>query len=75
MKITVLNSKTKQSRRPGKTTVAGKAGRRSGRAITRILDLDVSKRTFTDDLTRIFKRNIAKARRENKKIFGSPDGV
>jgi hypothetical protein len=36
--------------------------------------LDVTSPTFDDDLTEVFKRNIAKARRQNKKLLGSADG-
>jgi hypothetical protein len=40
-----------------------------------VVPLDPHSPTFTDDLTRLFQRNIARARRENKKLFGSPDGL
>jgi hypothetical protein len=38
------------------------------------LRLDPHSPTWADDLTYLFQRNIAKARRENKKLLGSPDG-
>jgi hypothetical protein len=38
------------------------------------LRLDSHSPTLADDLAYIFQRNIAKARRENKRLFGSPDG-
>jgi hypothetical protein len=37
--------------------------------------IDANSKTFTDDLTAVFKKNVAKARRENKRLFGSPDGL
>jgi hypothetical protein len=40
----------------------------------RVVPLDTHSPTFEDDLTEIFQRNIDRARRENKKLFGSPDG-
>jgi hypothetical protein len=40
----------------------------------RVLCADVNSPTFDDDLTYVFQRNIARARRENKKLFGSADG-
>jgi hypothetical protein len=40
----------------------------------RVLSLDANSSTFIDDLTLVFEKNVAKARRENKKIVGSPDG-
>lgn len=45
-----------------------------GRAV-RVLTLDANSPTFTDDLTVVFRRNVAKARRENKRLFGSADGL
>jgi hypothetical protein len=40
----------------------------------RVLCLDANSPTFTDDLTTVFRKNVARARRENKKLFGSADG-
>ena len=40
---------------------------------TRILSVDANSPTFGNDLSIIFQRNVAKARRANKKKFGSPD--
>ena len=48
--------------------------RRPDGQIVRVVPIDPQSPTFDDDLTQIFQRNIAKARRENKKLFGSPDG-
>jgi hypothetical protein len=45
-----------------------------GRAV-RVLTIDANSPTFSDDLTVVFRRNVAKARRENKKLFGSADGL
>lgn len=44
-----------------------------GRSI-RVLSLDANSATFSDDLALVFRRNVAKARRENKRLFGSADG-
>jgi hypothetical protein len=41
----------------------------------RILSVDANSPTFGNDLSIIFERNVAKARRANKKKFGSPDRV
>ena len=38
-----------------------------------VLTIDATGPTFGDDLRRAFEKNVAKARRENKKKFGSPD--
>lgn len=41
----------------------------------RVLSLDANSATFIDDLTTVFEKNVAKARTENVKLFGSPDGL
>jgi hypothetical protein len=40
-----------------------------------VMLLDLNGATFGDDLTYVFERNVAKARRENKKLLGSADGI
>ncbi|MFN3349773.1 hypothetical protein [Pseudorhodoplanes sp.] len=40
----------------------------------RVLSLDANSATFIDDLTLVFEKNVAKARRENKRVVGSADG-
>jgi hypothetical protein len=42
--------------------------------IVRINWLDANSPTFIDDLTWVFRKNVKKARQENKRLFGSPDG-
>ncbi len=37
--------------------------------------IDFSSPTIDDDLTYVFGRNIAEARKENKRLTGSADGV
>jgi len=69
--ITVAEIKKPRTR---KGSVRRKVLRDSeGRAV-RVLALDANSATFSDDLTLVFRRNVAKARRENKKLFGSPSG-
>jgi hypothetical protein len=48
--------------------------RRPDGVMVRVVPLDPHSPTFDDDLTRLFQRSIDRARRENKKLFGSPDG-
>jgi len=43
-----------------------------GRSKT-LLVLDVNSPSFDEDLHYAFSRNVAKARRENKRLFGSAD--
>jgi hypothetical protein len=43
--------------------------------LVRVLSLDANSATFIDDLTTVFQRNVKRARQENKRLFGSPDGL
>lgn len=43
--------------------------------VVKIPTLDSNSPHFASDLHRLFQRNVAKARRDNKKRFGSPDRV
>jgi hypothetical protein len=40
-----------------------------------VLSLDANSATFIDDLATVFRKNVAKARRENRQLFGSADGL
>lgn len=43
--------------------------------VVRIPTVDSNSPYFSSELRRLFQRNVAKARRENKKRFGSADRV
>jgi hypothetical protein len=45
-----------------------------GRFMERFI-IDSHSPTLGADLTFVFQRNVAKARRENMRLFGSPDGL
>lgn len=45
-----------------------------GKLLT-VRTLDGHSKTFTTDLTYVFSRNVAKARRENKLVTGTTDRV
>jgi hypothetical protein len=60
----------KTARSIQKKRVRGSDGR-----IRHVMLLDLNSATFDDDLTYVFERNVAKARRENKKLLGSADGI
>jgi hypothetical protein len=57
------------------TSVRKKKVHGSDGRVREIMLLDLNSATFDDDLTYVFERNVAKARRENKKLLGSPDGI
>lgn len=63
--------------RTGKSTgsVREKRMRTSEGKVVRVLSLDANSKTFVDDLTSVFARNVRKARSENVKLFGSADGL
>ena len=46
---------------------------REGRFMEKFI-IDSDSPTLDADLTFVFQRNVAKARRENKRLFGRPDG-
>lgn len=46
----------------------------TGRFLT-VRTLDGQSKTFASDLTYVFTKNVAKARRENKQVTGSSDRV
>jgi hypothetical protein len=56
-------------------SVRAKRMRNSDGKLVRVLSLDANSATFIDDLTTVFQRNVAKARRENRQLLGSADGV
>ena len=40
-----------------------------------VLTLDANSSTFDEGLAYVFRKNVAKARRENKRLLGSPDSA
>lgn len=61
----------------GKTSgsVREKRMRTSEGKSVRVLSLDANSATFIDDLTTVFEKNVKKARQENRRLFGSAEGV
>jgi hypothetical protein len=57
------------------TSVRKKKVRGSNGRVREVMLLDLNSATFDDDLTYVFEKNVAKARRENKKLLGSADGI
>lgn len=43
--------------------------------VVRVLSIDANSKTFGSDLEELFRRNVAKARRENKRLLGSASGI
>jgi hypothetical protein len=70
--VTIAQIKPKARGRKG--SVREKILRDSEGRAMRVLSLDANSATFSDDLALVFRRNVAKARRENKRLFGSASG-
>jgi hypothetical protein len=60
---------------PHRISVRKKRVHGSDGRVRQIMLLDLNSATFDDDLTYVFEKNVAKARRENKKLLGSADGI
>jgi hypothetical protein len=60
---------------PPKGSVTEKRVRGPDGRLVKIFSIDADSPTFGDDLSYVFRKNVAKARRENKKLFGAPDRV
>jgi hypothetical protein len=68
-----MRTKTRGAKKTG--SVREKRMRNSDGELVRVLSLDANSATFIDDLTTVFQKNVAKARRENRLLLGSPDGL
>jgi hypothetical protein len=68
-----LTMKARSARKTG--SVREKRMRNSQGELVRVLSLDANSTTFIDDLTTVFQRNVARARRENLRLLGSADGL
>lgn len=75
MSDVVIANLNKQKSRRGHSGVKRKSVRNSQGKLVRVLSLDANSPFFIDDLTEVFRRNVRKARAENKRLFGSPDGL
>jgi len=67
--------KSLKSRNRGKTSVGKKRVRDTAGQSKTLRTLDVGSRTFGGDLRYVFDRNVAKARRDNKRVIGIADVV
>jgi hypothetical protein len=56
-------------------SVREKRVRNSEGKLVRVLSLDANSTTFINDLVTVFEKNVARARLENVKLFGSADGL
>jgi len=73
--ITMPSAQTKKTIEASRTSVLEEHLLRSGGRRAHILTLDANSSTFTDDLTLVFEKNVARARREHKKKLMSAGRV
>jgi len=64
---------TKGKSKPEGTAVAVKRVRDTEGKVKTLRTLDAGSRTFGSDLQYVFGRNVAKARRDNKRAIGATD--
>jgi hypothetical protein len=57
----------------GKTSVTEKRVRNKAGQLKTLRTLDVGSSTFGADLQYVFEKNVAKARRDNKRVIGVAD--
>lgn len=69
----VVISKVRCPKPVGKRLATARVHSASGKLID-IFTVDAQSPTFESDLTQLFMRNVAAARRENKRLFGSDEG-
>jgi len=62
-------------RRQKRAIVSKKRFKASSGKYARVAVLDANTATFGSDLLEVFRENVTKARKENKRLFGSPDRV
>ena len=73
-KVVFRSSEASSTRKSGTANPAAKQKRtlvKRGSKTT----LDINAGSFGDDLNAVFEKNVAKARRENKRLVGTPDRV
>jgi hypothetical protein len=73
--VIVANLKRKSRGARSHGSVRTKRMRTFDGKVAPVLSLDANSATFIDDLTTVFEKNVSKARLENIKLFGSPDGT
>ncbi|RUY20517.1 hypothetical protein EN978_36325 [Mesorhizobium sp. M7A.F.Ca.US.001.04.1.1] len=72
-KIVVAALRQKSKRQPKGSSVTEKRVRSTGGQTTIMRSLDAESRTFGEDFQYVFSKNVAKARRDNKRATGATD--
>jgi hypothetical protein len=75
MSRVVYKKLAKASHRVAPAGVSERTVQVNGNALTVVRILDGRRETFGTDLAYVFGRNVSRAREENEKLTGSPDGI
>ena len=73
--VKVVYANLQQAKRGPSPAVTRKRVRRADGKTETHLVLDADSPSFAEDMTYAFKRNVARVRRENKRMFGYPSGA
>jgi len=73
VKVTYANLQT--TKRSASPAVTRKRVRTPEGTTGTVMVVNADSPDFADDLTYAFARNVARVRRENKRLFGSPSGA
>jgi hypothetical protein len=73
VKVVYADPAPKSVRNAKAAGLGEKRVRGEGGSLIRLRTLDAGSATLSEDITEAFARNVAKARRENKKLLGVAD--
>ncbi len=72
-KVIIGKLNVPKRRRAAARSVTIKRVRDTEGQVKKLRTLDVGSQTFGDDLQYVFRKNVAKARRDNRQAVGAPD--
>jgi len=72
-KVVISSSKAKSKRGAAPASVSEKRIRGADGRMTTLRTIDLDSSTFGEDQRYVFEKNVAKARRENKRVTGKND--
>ena len=75
MATKVVSKIAPKAKRTSSRSVTTRRGRDSGGKLVQFFMVDGTSTTLGDDLTYVFTKNIEHARKENRKLFGSVNGI
>jgi hypothetical protein len=73
--VAELTKKVRRKRQRSRVLAGKKRFKASSGKYAQLTVLDANTETFGSDLLSVFRKNVAEARKENMRLFGSPDRV